>query len=91
MTSLLLFSYAVLGFIAHIGRRVTTDHMTANWRELSNYGLGVLYVFPLASFLFDQLEADIPNHRLRFKIAYLLSFVSFGVGVLAGHRYSNGK
>ena len=90
-TNLLLFTYAVLGFIAHIGRRITTDHMAVNWRELSNYGLGVLYVFPLGSLLFDHLEDDIPNPKLRFKIAYLLSFVSFGVGVVAGYRYSNGK
>ena len=88
MTSLLLFSYGILGFAASLGRRVTTDQISANWRDLASYGLGVLYCFPLGSFLFDHLESDIPNHSLRFKIAYLLAFISFGVGVVAGRRYS---
>lgn len=88
MIGLILAIYAGLGFVAHMARRITTDNMSSvHWRELSNYGLGVTYVLPLAAFLFSQLEEDIPGHNLRFVIAYILSFVSFGLGVVAGHRY----
>jgi uncharacterized membrane protein YfcA len=87
-TSLLLVIYTAFGFIGHLTRRYTTAHMeNMSWRDLCNYGLGVIYVFPLAAFLFGHLERDIPRPMLRFTVSFWFAFVSFGLGVVAGHRY----
>lgn len=85
--STLLFIYSILGYIVHLSRQFTTDGIVGRRREIANYGLGVLSVLPLATYMFDLLEKEIPGATLRFIVAFLLSFTGFGIGVVVGHRY----
>lgn len=87
MIIILLPIYAILGFVAVLTRNLITGHMRQDWRDISNRTLGILYVFPLALFLFDHLAEDIPRQNLRFLVAYFLAFGSFGFGVVTGYWY----
>lgn len=84
----LLFIFSVFGYIAHLARPYTTDTISNHkWREISNYGMGVLCVLPLGTFMFDILEDEIPVPTIRFIVSFFMSFAGFGIGVIFGHRY----
>lgn len=71
------------GLITHQAERITR-RIPGGWQEMTNYGIGVLCVFPF----FNIVHARIPNMtsqpRQKAQIAYILSFVFFGVGVGIG-------
>lgn len=79
--------YTLLGFMAHFYRDHITGHMRRDWQDISNKVLGILYIFPLSFLMFRHLRHDIPKCELRFIVSYFLSFMSFGLGVIAGFWY----
>lgn len=87
MLPFLMQMYAILGFVAHLCREQTTGHMRRGWQDISNYGIGITAGFPLLLFMFHYLRHDIQSPFLRCAVSYVLSFVSFGAGVVAGHWY----
>ncbi len=87
MLPFLMQIFAVLGFVAHLCREETTGHMRRGWQDISNYATGVGVVFPLFLFMFDYLKHDIKKPLTRAAVTYVLSFISFGAGVIVGHWY----
>jgi hypothetical protein len=87
MTVYLMAVDLILGFLAHMARETLTGHMKNGWQEISNYTLGVIYVFPLSLIKFCKLKKDVPDDTLRYVVAYSLSFLPFGIGVCIGYWY----
>lgn len=77
----------LLGFLAHLFRDIATGHMKRAWEDISNYAIGVSSVFPLSFLMFCSLRHEVKSNSTRFIVAYVLSFVSFGAGVVLGHWY----
>lgn len=79
--------YTALGFVAHLFREPMTGHMSRDWQDLSNKYLGVVYVLPLSLIVFNHLEPEIKSTSLRYLVAYVFAFGTFGSGVAAGFWY----
>lgn len=79
--------YVLLGFIGHLSKEPLVGHMSRDWQDLSTKGLGIVWCYPLAMYLYRELQDDIQTDEIRFSISYLFTFVIFGIGVLAGYRY----
>lgn len=85
MLQILMLAYSVLGYFAHLCREPITGHMRRGWEDVTNYAIGVLAVFPLGRFMFHYLREEINDPDTRFAVAYVFSFISFGLGVFIGH------
>ena len=77
----LIFITTIAGFAAHQLRRVTNQFATG-WRELMNYGIGAVGLLPFGMLFHNHLEER--RRSESFAIAYILTVVSFGIGVIAG-------
>jgi hypothetical protein len=92
-----IFGDGGIGFIAYTIRDSLTGHMPRDWRDISDFTLGGVYI--LAPFLFmvsllseDEPGTDpptpwIPNILLRVLTAFVFTGIGFIGGAVCGFRF----